>query len=160
MVRSLFVVSEVMVTPLPEAKVSMSVLPLAENIVFPTLIVLKIFCDDPGSWLVIVSPLMAIPVPAVRLRAPVWLCKERTPLLLMVVSLILIPDPLVRVTVPDWPWKLKTPVLVNLVPSIFIPAPLRVTAPVCPCIDSTPVLAMMGFWPVPETVMPFPAEMA
>lgn len=39
----LLAVSEVIVIPLPEAKVSVSVLLAAENALFPTLTVLKIF---------------------------------------------------------------------------------------------------------------------
>lgn len=65
------VVSGVIIMPLPDANVSVSVLLPAEKVVFPTVMFLKMFCALPGLLLVMVRPLMLIPVPAVKERAPV-----------------------------------------------------------------------------------------
>jgi hypothetical protein len=87
-VSFLFDESVVRVIPVPAANVSVSVLLLASISDWPlTAIFLKMFCALPGSVLPeaeIVVPLIEMPVPAVRVTAPVLPWKERTPVLVIV----------------------------------------------------------------------------
>ena len=77
-------VSEDRVTPVPAERVRVSLLLPAVMVFPPAVMFLKISWEEPRSELVMVRPDIDIPVPPVRLIAPVLPPKEVTPVLVIV----------------------------------------------------------------------------